>query len=274
MTIRNASIIAPEVIEQHGDIQDYRVNVGTGPFQLVDWVEDSTMTWERVDDYWGFDEKFPENRLPYIDSVQGVLMKEPATHMAAVRSRKIDSLSNNGTAQIVSMDDIDNLQASNPELQYYERLVPLPKRVVGLAVTMEPFNDIRVRHAMQMALDLETMNNDYFNGRADWKPEGMIGVYSRERITRRSRSGRPSCRATTAMTRRAPSGCWTRRAIHAAPTASASPSPSTHRPGRDLGLHRASRWRTGATSASRWRSITMDGAAFGAFTHAVARRRG
>jgi peptide/nickel transport system substrate-binding protein len=43
---------------------------------------------------------------------------------------------------------------------------------------MEPFNDIRVRHAMQMALDLETMNNDYFNGHADWKPEGMIGVTS------------------------------------------------------------------------------------------------
>ena len=176
-TIRNASIIAPEVIEQHGDIQDYRVNVGTGPFQLVDWVEDSTMTWERVDDYWGFDEKFPENRLPYIDSVQGVLMKEPATHMAAVRSRKIDSLSNNGTAQIVSMDDIDNLQASNPELQYYKRLFRA-ETVGGFAVTMEPFSDIRVRHAMQMALDLETMNDDYFKGRAEWKPEGLIGVYS------------------------------------------------------------------------------------------------
>jgi peptide/nickel transport system substrate-binding protein len=43
---------------------------------------------------------------------------------------------------------------------------------------MEPFNDIRVRHAMQMALDLETMNNDYFKGRAEWKPEGLIGFYS------------------------------------------------------------------------------------------------
>ena len=43
---------------------------------------------------------------------------------------------------------------------------------------MEPFSDIRVRRAMQMALDLETMNNDYFKGRAEWKPEGAIGLYS------------------------------------------------------------------------------------------------
>ena len=45
------------MIEQHGDVLDYRVNVGTGPFQLVDWVEGSTFTWERVDNYWDFDEK-------------------------------------------------------------------------------------------------------------------------------------------------------------------------------------------------------------------------
>ena len=176
-SLRNTSIIAPEVIQQHGDVQDYRNNVGTGPFQLVDWVEDSTMTWERVDDYWGFDEKFPENRLPYIDSVLAVLMKESAAHLAAMRTRKIDFLGAVGTSQISSIDDIDSLQASNPELQYYERLFRA-ETVAGFAVTKEPFSDIRVRRAMQMALDLETMNNDYFKGRAEWKPEGAIGLYS------------------------------------------------------------------------------------------------
>ena len=175
--VRNSNIYAPEVIEQHGDVLDYRVNVGTGPFQLVDWVEGSTFTWERVDNYWDFDEKFPENRLPYIDSVQAVVMREPAARIAAVRSRQIDFLDGAGTSYITSVDDIESLQASNPELQYYERKFR-SETSVGLAVTMEPFNDIRVRHAMQMALDLETMNNDYFNGRADWKPEGMIGVTS------------------------------------------------------------------------------------------------
>ncbi len=176
-TVENGQIYAPEVIEQHGDVQDYRVNVGTGPFQLVDWVEGSLLTWERVDNYWDFDEKFPENRLPYIDSVQGVVIREPAARLAAVRARKIDFLDGAGTAFITSTDEIVSLQASNPELAYHKRQFR-SETSVGLAVTMEPFNDIRVRHAMQMALDLETMNNDYFNGHADWKPEGMIGVTS------------------------------------------------------------------------------------------------
>ncbi len=135
------------------------------------------MTWERVDDYWGFDEKFPENRLPYLDSVQAVRMLEPAAHLAAVRTRQIDFLGNVGTTQISSIDDIDSLQASNPELQYHTRLFRA-ETVAGFAVTKEPFSDIRVRRAMQMALDLETMNDDYFKGRAEWKPEGMIGLYS------------------------------------------------------------------------------------------------
>ena len=34
---------------------------------------------------------------------------------------------------------------------------------------------VRVRRAMQMALDLETMNDTYFKGTARWKPRGLLG---------------------------------------------------------------------------------------------------
>ena len=42
-------------------------------------------------------------------------------------------------------------------------------------VTKPPYDDIRVRHGMQMALDLESMNNTYFKGYADIIPRGKIG---------------------------------------------------------------------------------------------------
>ena len=39
-----AYIMPPEVIEQHGDVQDWRNVVGTGPFMLTEFVEESSFT--------------------------------------------------------------------------------------------------------------------------------------------------------------------------------------------------------------------------------------
>ena len=44
-----------------------------------------------------------------------------------------------------------------------------------------PFDDVRVRHALQMALDLETINATYYGGFADWKDarwNGQFGYYT------------------------------------------------------------------------------------------------
>ncbi len=35
----SSHIMPPEVIEEHGDLLDWRNLVGTGPYELVDWVE-------------------------------------------------------------------------------------------------------------------------------------------------------------------------------------------------------------------------------------------
>ena len=171
---RSRAIYPPEVIEEHGDVQDWRNNVGTGPYDLVEWVEESVMVWNKVDDYWGFDEKFPENRLPYIDEVRAIFMKEPAARIAAVRTRQIDHLGSPGNTQINSIDDANALRKSNPELLFFRRVFRC-ETCIGFNLGNKPFDDINVRRAMQMALDLESMNNDFFDGQADWVPEGRIG---------------------------------------------------------------------------------------------------
>ena len=80
------SIMPPEVIEQHGDVQDWRNLVGTGPFMLTDVVEDSHITWAKNPDYWGHDEKYPDNRLPYVDELRMMIMREEGSIVAALRS--------------------------------------------------------------------------------------------------------------------------------------------------------------------------------------------
>ena len=75
----------PEVIKQHGDVKDWRNLVGTGSFMLTEWVEGSTMTWVKNPDYWGTDEKYPQNRLPYVDELRAPILPENSTRLAAGR---------------------------------------------------------------------------------------------------------------------------------------------------------------------------------------------
>ena len=169
----------PEVIEQYGSVNDWRNLVGTGPFMLTDYVEGSSVTFIKNPDYWGFDEKYPENRLPYVDELTTLLMNDPATRLAALRSGKIDYLGYVAGTQIMFIDQVVSLARTNPEIAQW----PFFSRsdyAFGMNVNNPPLNDIRVRKAMQMALDLETINDTFLMGRADTTPHGQLGGAQKE----------------------------------------------------------------------------------------------
>ncbi len=113
---RYVFIQPPEVIEQHGDMQDWRNIVGTGPFMLTDFVPDSSLTFTKNPNYWGFDEKYPDNRLPYVDELKALYMEEYATIMAALRSGQADCACWQGNSQIATVDQAESLMRTNPEL--------------------------------------------------------------------------------------------------------------------------------------------------------------
>jgi peptide/nickel transport system substrate-binding protein len=165
----------PEVIEQHGDVADWQNVVGTGPYELTDFIKGSSFTHTKNPDYWGHDEKYPENRLPYIDELKALIIKEEATYLAALRSGRVDYLGYIGGA-LKSLDQVESLQKTNPEiaLHSYDVLARLNPAFNDRFESLT--NDVRVRHAMQMALDLETINATYLGGAADWQPQGMIGT--------------------------------------------------------------------------------------------------
>ena len=91
---------APEQIEQYGDAKDWKTLVGTGPFELTEVVEGSSATWKKNPNYWGYDEKFPDNRLPYIDELSSLLIPDMSGRLAALRTGKIDIMGNSGDAYI------------------------------------------------------------------------------------------------------------------------------------------------------------------------------
>ncbi|MCY3597202.1 MAG: ABC transporter substrate-binding protein [Rhodospirillales bacterium] len=175
-------ILPPEVVQEHGDIQDWRNLVGTGPFMLTDWVDGSSMTWEKNPDYWGTDEKFPENQLPYADATRALIMKDEATRIAAMRTGKGDYMGWLANSAISTTDQAEALVKTNPDIS----LIPYAYRSTtstAFDVDKPPFDDVRVRRAMQMALDLDTINTIYFKGWATVEPMGQIGTGAIEYVT-------------------------------------------------------------------------------------------
>ena len=166
---------APEVIQEHGDVKDWRNLVGTGPYLLTDWTEGSSFTFQKNPDYWKDDEKYPGNRLPYIDEIQGLIILEEATYLAGLRTGKIDFLGFPvGVSDIASVEVLDSLQKSNPEIvlqAWWDR----SENSYAIDASKPPFDDVRVRRAMQMAIDLEGIDRSVYQGTSAWQPQGIIG---------------------------------------------------------------------------------------------------
>ena len=170
----HAFILPPEVIAAQGDVADWRNLAGTGPFMLGEWVAGESLTYRRNPVYWGSDEKYPDNRLPYVDELKIVIMPEAATRIAALRAGRIDYVGANVASALQRFDEAASLLSEHPELpahRFYER----SDQAFAMYVQDAPFDDIRVRRAMQMALDNEAIAAALFDGQALTTPQGVIG---------------------------------------------------------------------------------------------------
>ena len=164
-----------EVAEQYGDFKDWRNLVGTGPLRLTEVMEGSSATWEKNPDYWGYDEKYPQNRLPYIDTYRSLLMPDISTRLAALRTGKIDLIANPGDANIYSVDDADSLKLTNPEIEMWLAYLGPQGEFLFNMGGLPPVDDPIVRKALQMSVDREAVSATYFKGYGDPTPGGFMG---------------------------------------------------------------------------------------------------
>ena len=165
-------ILPPEVIEKYGNYEDWKNVVGTGPLMLTDWTEEVSKTWTKNPDYWGYDPKYPQNLVPYVDEIRALYMPERATALSALRTGKIDFSGN--VPLLKTLDDVMSLQRTNPEITVTTTF-GTATTVFTMNTHKPPFDDIRVRRAMQMALDLEEISDTYYGGLARWEPQGGVG---------------------------------------------------------------------------------------------------
>ena len=153
----------PDAVRKWGDVSDWHHAIGTGPFILKDFVPDSHATLVKNPDYWGHDERYVDNQLPYMDEIRYRIIPDETEALTALRAAKIDLISG------VSAVDAAAMKKTNPEI--LQITIPRPQALtVQPANDKPPFNDIRVRKAMQLAIDLQAIARDYYRGTVEPYP--------------------------------------------------------------------------------------------------------
>lgn len=151
--------IPPEVMSKYGDMHDWHNSVGSGPFMLTDYVSGSEAVMKRNSNYWRKDPIGPGrgNQLPYINGLNYLIITDASTRLAALRTGKIDDI------YPITWEDAATLQKGTPDLKSVEE--PMYGSIeVHMRVDQPPFNDLRVRQALLMATDLESIKNGYNGG--------------------------------------------------------------------------------------------------------------
>jgi len=154
-------VVPPEVYPEDAPMKDWTKICGTGPFLLSDYVSGSSLTYVRNPNYWRKDPINPENTLPYLDGVKQLIITDLSTRQAALRTGKIDHLFP------VSWEDATQLRETAPELKWKEYpSIAAPAVMFRTDKPELPFKDIRVRQALNMAIDRKEIAETLRGGKA------------------------------------------------------------------------------------------------------------
>ncbi|MFC2057162.1 ABC transporter substrate-binding protein [Chloroflexota bacterium] len=163
-------MVPPEVVEEYGDMSDWKNSVGTGPFMLTDVVPGSSMMMVRNPNYWMKDPIGPGkgNQLPYMDGVKYLIIPDVSTLHAALRTGKVDWLGRGGAeyGAKIALNDTITLKRTAPQLMSKTIALTSVGTTIALKINKEPLNDIRVRRALMMAIDFEAIKRDFLGGEA------------------------------------------------------------------------------------------------------------
>ncbi|MEW4368511.1 ABC transporter substrate-binding protein [Paenibacillus kandeliae] len=145
------SIASPAAVEKEG--ANFKSNpVGTGPFVFKEWKRSDSITLEKNKEYW-------QEGLPKMDQLIIRSIPDNTARFNALQNGEIDMMED------LSPDDLATLE-SNPELQKFNR-PPFNVAYLGFNVTKEPFNNPKVRVALNHAVDKKGIIDAFFAGQAE-----------------------------------------------------------------------------------------------------------
>jgi peptide/nickel transport system substrate-binding protein len=158
------AIVAKEVVEKFGDLKKHESVVGTGPWMLDSYRPNVGMTFVRNPSYF-------VAGLPYIDRIETVVDEDAASRMAAFLAGKYDiGYDFPGHVSRTDWNQIkDTIKQRRPNL----RTLEFPANVmnhISMRTDQKPFSDVRVRQAISLAIDRQTIIDSTYDGAGAFNP--------------------------------------------------------------------------------------------------------
>lgn len=147
LALSNARIASPASIEQYGS-EVGRHPVGTGPFQFVDWQQGRSIAVEPYEDYWG--------EPAQVDRIEFVVVTNAATRVAQLQSGEMHFIEDLPAQLVQPIESAPDLEVVATESTF--------ARTFQMNTTKEPFDDVRVRQALNYAVDKEQLVNVVLRG--------------------------------------------------------------------------------------------------------------
>ena len=118
--------------------------IGTGPFRLASYMKDGSAEANRFESYW-------QQGRPYLDGVRMTLLADDGTMAAAFIAGQTDIITRTDKKQA------DPLKQANPKAKSRSFL---EEQIQGIMFNeaKAPFNDLRVRQAVHLAIDRQEAN--------------------------------------------------------------------------------------------------------------------
>ena len=151
---------------------DWHYAAGTGPYILEEYVPDSYMKFVRNENYYDHDERYPENQLPYLDSVTLQLVADSTSVQTQFMAGNLDVVAWGGN--VLTKTEAELLEETmDPESYVRYDFISAPP-AVGLKMTHPALADPNVRKALQMAVNSEEIYREYYGyGDADLNIPGV-----------------------------------------------------------------------------------------------------
>jgi peptide/nickel transport system substrate-binding protein len=142
------SIVNEKAVRELGDEKHSQNPIGTGPMKFVSWVAGDRVELTRWDGYHG--------TAPRIKNLTIRSITDPATRMIEVETGGVDLVID------ITPQDISRVE-SNPDLQLI-RGMTLQTDFIGYNCQKPPFNNVKVRQALNHAIDLNAINKNVYAG--------------------------------------------------------------------------------------------------------------